>query len=169
MLSYGWHGPSPYVLLEYHPLGSLDQYLRSHKLSWSTCYSFLVTLLEAIDYLHYENLSPNDYFTASRIRKPIMIHRDIKTSNIVVQSSSQPSLCLIDFGLGKVLPSILACHDFIQVGTYRYMAPELLELAITHTSEALCKVDMYAVGLVMWEIITQCLDYPCERIESTGI
>ncbi|CAF4401863.1 unnamed protein product, partial [Rotaria magnacalcarata] len=29
------------------------------------------------------------------------------------------------------------------------------------TSDALCKVDMYAVGLVMWEIVTQCQDYPC--------
>lgn len=42
------------------------------------------------------------------------------------------------------------------------MAPELLELAISHTSDALCKVDMYAAGLVMWEIVTQCLDYRCK-------
>jgi hypothetical protein len=43
------------------------------------------------------------------------------------------------------------------------MAPELLELAITHTSDALCKVDIYALGLVMWEIVTQCYDYSCKE------
>jgi len=42
----------------------------------------------------------------------------------------------------------------------RYMAPELLEGVIAHTREALCSVDMYALALVMWEIITQCDVYP---------
>jgi hypothetical protein len=42
----------------------------------------------------------------------------------------------------------------------RYMAPELLEGVIAHTHEALYSVDMYALALVMWEIITQCDVYP---------
>ncbi|CAF5211960.1 unnamed protein product, partial [Rotaria magnacalcarata] len=159
-ISHGWHDLCPYIILEYHDFGSLTSYLRSHKLSWSTCYSFLVSLLVAIDYLHYEDLSPNDYLTSKRIRKPIIIHRDIKSSNILVKTNPDLSLCLCDFGVAKILPPVLTPNDFIQIGTYRYMAPELLELAITHTSDALCKVDMYAVGLVMWEIVTQCQDYP---------
>jgi serine/threonine protein kinase len=140
----------------------LNSYLHSHKLSWSICYSFLLSLVSAIDYLHYEDLSSNDYLTLNRIRKPIIIHRDIKTSNILIKSNPNLSLCLSDFGLAKILPSILTPNDFIQIGTYRYMAPELLELAITHTSDALCKVDIYALGLVMWEIVTQCQEYPCK-------
>ena len=140
----------------------MNNYLRLHKLSWSNCYSFLLSLVDAIDYLHYEDLSPDDYLTSNRIRKPIIIHRDVKSSNVLVKSNSSLSLCLIDFGLAKILPPILQPNDFIQIGTYRYMAPELLELAITHTSDALCKVDMYALGLVMWEIVTQCEEYPCK-------
>ncbi|CAF1022569.1 unnamed protein product [Adineta steineri] len=158
-INHGWYNQSPYLLLEYHDLGSLNNYLRSHKLSWSTCYSFLLSLVDAIDYLHYEDLSPNDYLTINRIRKPIIIHRDIKSSNILIKSNLTLSLCLIDFGLAKILPPILTSNDFIQIGTYRYMAPELLELAITHTSNALCKVDIYALGLVLWEIITQCQEH----------
>ncbi|UJR10503.1 hypothetical protein I4U23_014706 [Adineta vaga] len=158
-ISHGWYGLSPYILLEYYELGSLQNYLHSHKLSWSTCYTFLLSLLDATDYLHYEDLSTNIYSPANRIRKPIIIHRDIKSSNILIKSNSELSLCLTDFGLAKCLPPILTTNDFIQIGTYRYMAPELLELAITHTSEALCKVDMYALGLVLWEIVTQCQDY----------
>ncbi len=143
----------------------MNNYLRSHKLSWSTCHSFLLSLVDAIDYLHYEDLSPDDYSTLNRIRKPIITHRDIKSSNILIKSNPNLSLCLIDFGLAKILPPILTPNDFIQIGTYRYMAPELLELAISHTSDALCKVDMYALGLVLWEIVTQCQEYPCKRIE----
>ncbi|CAF1316062.1 unnamed protein product [Adineta ricciae] len=158
-ISHGWHDLSPYILLEYHEMGSLENYLRSHKLPWSTCYSFLVSLVDAIDYLHYEDLSPNIYLPANRIRKPVIVHRDIKSSNIVVKCKPELSLCLIDFGFAKMLPPILTTRDFIQIGTYRYMAPELLELAITHTSDALCKVDMYALALVLWEIVTQCEDY----------
>ncbi|CAM4924379.1 unnamed protein product [Rotaria socialis] len=160
-ISHGWHDLCPYIIVEYHDIGSLTNYLRSNKLSWSTCYSFLLSLLGAIDYLHYEDLSPTDYLTSKRIRKPIIVHRDIKSSNILVKTNPDLSLCLCDFGLAKILPPVLTPNDFIQIGTYRYMAPELLELAITHTSDALCKVDMYAVGLVMWEIVTQCQDYPC--------
>jgi serine/threonine protein kinase len=134
------------------------------KYSWSTCYSFLDGLLQAVDYLHYEDLSSQHYFTSTRIRKPIIIHRDIKSSNVLVKSNPQLTLCLTDFGLAKILSPILTANDFIQIGTYRYMAPELLELAISHTSEALCKVDMYATGLVLWEIISQCDDYPSRII-----
>lgn len=140
----------------------MTNYLRSNKLSWSTCYSFLISLIEAIDYLHYEDISANDCLASGRTRKPIIIHRDIKSSNVLVKSNPNLSLCLTDFGLAKILPSILTPNDFIQIGTYRYMAPELLELAITHTSDALCKVDMYALGLVMWEVVTQCQEYPCK-------
>lgn len=159
----GWHDQCPYLIFEYYPLGSLDQYLKRGKFSLNTCYAFLRSLLQAIDYLHYEDLSPTDYFTSHRIRKPIIVHRDIKSSNLLVKNTSELSLCLTDFGLAKILPPVLTVNDFIQIGTYRYMAPELLELAISHTSEALCKVDIYASALVMWEIVGQCVEYPCKR------
>ena len=159
-MSHGWHDLSPYIILEYAQYGSLESYLRSTKISWPICYSFLLSFLNAIDYLHYEELSTNDYQTSNRIQKPIITHRDIKSSNILIKSNF--NLCVADFGLAKILPTILTTNDFIQIGTYRYMPPELLELAITHTSDALCKVDMYAVGLVMWEIVTQCQEYPCK-------
>lgn len=163
-ISYGWFNLSPYIIFEYYDLGSLNHYLYTHKLSWSICYSFLNSLLDAIDYLHYEAFSSTDYLTSNRLCKPIIIHRDIKSSNILIKSKPNLTLCLSDFGLAKILPTILTPSDFIQIGTYRYMAPELLELAITHTSDALCKVDMYALGLVMWEIVTQCQEYPCKYI-----
>merc|ERR1711973_500265 len=43
-----------------------------------------------------------------------------------------------------------------QVGTRRYMAPEVLEGAINFSRDAFLRIDMYACGLVLWEIATRC-------------
>ncbi|CAF5223867.1 unnamed protein product, partial [Rotaria magnacalcarata] len=88
-----------------------------------------------------------------------IVHRDIKSSNILIDKS-ELNLCLTDFGVAMALPPVLTERDFVQIGTMRYMAPELLEGVIAHTREALCSVDMYALALVMWEILTQCEVYP---------
>ena len=36
------------------------------------------------------------------------------------------------------------------------MAPEVLEGAITFTRDAFLRIDMYALALVMWEILSRC-------------
>lgn len=36
------------------------------------------------------------------------------------------------------------------------MAPEVLEGAICFTREAFLRIDMYALGLVLWELATRC-------------
>ena len=43
-----------------------------------------------------------------------------------------------------------------QVGTKRYMAPEILQGSITFKAEAFIATDVYALGLVMWELISRC-------------
>lgn len=47
-----------------------------------------------------------------------------------------------------------------QVGTIRYMAPEVLEGAVNlrDCESALKQVDMYALGLVYWETFMRCTD-----------
>lgn len=47
-----------------------------------------------------------------------------------------------------------------QVGTIRYMAPEVLEGAVNlrDCEAALKQVDMYALGLVYWETFMRCTD-----------
>lgn len=44
----------------------------------------------------------------------------------------------------------------VQVGTRRYMAPEVLEGAINFQRDAFLRIDMYAVGLVLWELVSRC-------------
>lgn len=44
----------------------------------------------------------------------------------------------------------------LQVGTRRYMAPEVLEGAINFQRDAFLRIDMYAFGLVLWELAARC-------------
>lgn len=45
-----------------------------------------------------------------------------------------------------------------QVGTRRYMAPEVLEGAINFQRDSFLRIDMYAMGLVLWELVSRCSD-----------
>ncbi|ELW72334.1 Activin receptor type-2A [Tupaia chinensis] len=49
---------------------------------------------------------------------------------------------------------ITAFHE--KVGTRRYMAPEVLEGAINFQRDAFLRIDMYAMGLVLWELASRC-------------
>lgn len=42
-----------------------------------------------------------------------------------------------------------------KVGTRRYMAPEVLEGAINFSKDSFLRIDVYACGLVLWELISR--------------
>lgn len=48
--------------------------------------------------------------------------------------------------------------DSCQVGTRRYMAPEVLEGAINFQRDSFLRIDMYAMGLVLWELVSRCTE-----------
>lgn len=150
ILSDGQYNSSLYLLLPYYENGTLQSYLRTpdRTVSLHQCLMYFRSLASALSYLHLGQASIHT----------TIVHRDIKSSNILI-GKNESHLCLADFGLALPLPSNLTEKDFVQIGTTRYMAPELLQGIIAHTREALCSVDMYALALVLWEIINQCNVY----------
>lgn len=56
----------------------------------------------------------------------------------------------------------------LQVGTRRYMAPEVLEGAINFQRDSFLRIDMYAMGLVLWELVSRCSESDGES-NSTGM
>ena len=73
-------------------------------------------------------------------------HRDLKPHNILVKDKDDfSSLKLIDFGLGNKKRI-----DDQKAGTLLYMAPEVLK----KKSEYSKSVDMWAIGIMMFEILT---------------
>ncbi|KAI3382154.1 hypothetical protein SNEBB_009609 [Seison nebaliae] len=47
---------------------------------------------------------------------------------------------------------------FEQVGTFRYMAPEILDGAISFNVNAYGRIDTYSAGLILWEMLNRCHD-----------
>ncbi|KAJ6236625.1 serine/threonine-protein kinase tnni3k-related [Anaeramoeba flamelloides] len=77
-----------------------------------------------------------------------LIHRDLKTPNILLDDKNRAKLT--DFGLTKAVDTSNNVNMNTVVGTPRWMAPELLRGEQDYTN----KVDIYAFGIILWEIST---------------
>ncbi|XKL61528.1 hypothetical protein PGB90_008585 [Kerria lacca] len=90
--------------------------------------------------------------------KPAIAHRDLKSKNILVKFNGT---CAIgDLGLAvrhDVLSDTVDIPLNHRVGTKRYMAPEVLEETInTSHFDSFKRGDVYAFGLILWEIARRC-------------
>nr|XP_023661644.1 bone morphogenetic protein receptor type-2-like [Paramormyrops kingsleyae] len=154
-----------FLVMEYYPHGSLSQYLSLHTGDWVSCCRLAHSVTRGLAYLHTE-LMPGDTY------KPAVSHRDLNSRNVLVKNDGT---CVIsDFGLSMKLtgnrltrPGEEENAAISEVGTIRYMAPEVLEGAVNlrDCESALKQVDMYALGLIYWEIFMRCVDlFPGEAV-----
>ncbi|XP_022109943.1 activin receptor type-2A-like isoform X1 [Acanthaster planci] len=139
-----------WLITEYHPRGSLCDYLKGNLLSWSDLCKISLSMAYGLAYLH-EDLPATTLCSA----KPAVAHRDFKSKNVLLKNDL--SACIADFGLACKFEAGKSPGDTHgQVGTRRYMAPEVLEGAIQFQRDAFLRIDMYACGLVLWEIASRC-------------
>lgn len=81
---------------------------------------------------------------------PVIVHRDLKSSNLLVDEHYNVKVC--DFGLSqfKVRGENLLDGNEGAKGTPLWMAPEIL--SGTQFNE---KADVYSFGLILWQILTR--------------
>nr|WAH70830.1 punt [Colaphellus bowringi] len=140
-----------WLITAYHEFGSLCDYLKAHTLTWNELCLIAETMSRGLMHLHeaIPGKVPGEQM------KPSVAHRDFKSKNVLLKSDM--TACIADFGLAIVFECGKSCGDTHgQVGTRRYMAPEVLEGAINFTSDAFLRIDMYACGLVLWELVSRC-------------
>ncbi|KAH1027828.1 hypothetical protein HUJ05_001265 [Dendroctonus ponderosae] len=140
-----------WLITAYHEKGSLCDYLKANTLSWNELCRIAQTMGTGLMHLHeaIPGKSPGE------TSKPTIAHRDFKSKNVLLKSDL--TACIADFGLAITFEAGKSCGDTHgQVGTRRYMAPEVLEGAINFTSDAFLRIDMYACGLVLWELVSRC-------------
>ncbi|BBM97323.1 protein MpRGI-like [Marchantia polymorpha subsp. ruderalis] len=108
---------------------------KQQALDWGTRYDIAVAVAEGLAYLHHDCSPP-------------IIHRDIKSSNILLDSDMIAHVG--DFGLAKILEAgRLGESMSIIAGSYGYIAPEY-----SYTMRASEKSDVYSFGVVLLELIT---------------
>ena len=100
------------------------------KFSEETIWKYFIQLCIAIQYLHNNNI----------------IHRDIKSANIFIDKND--NIKLGDFGIIKIFEPYNK-NTYTHIGTPLYMSPEIYS-----NKRYNYKVDIWALGCVLYELIT---------------
>uniref|UniRef100_A0A8C7FGX6 Serine/threonine-protein kinase receptor n=1 Tax=Oncorhynchus kisutch TaxID=8019 RepID=A0A8C7FGX6_ONCKI len=138
-----------WLITAYHDNGSLTDYLKANVVSWNELCHISQTLARGLAYLHEDIPGLKDG------HKPAVAHRDMKSKNVLLKNNL--TACIADFGLALKFEAGKSAGDTHgQVGTRRYMAPEVLEGAINFQRDSFLRIDMYAMGLVLWELAARC-------------
>merc|ERR1711962_1487353 len=139
-----------WLVTSFHEHGSLCDFLKNNIINLNDLVKICLTMAKGLAHLHGE-LAP----CKGMGLKPAIAHRDFKSKNVLIKSDM--TACIGDFGLAlQFRPGEVVGDTHGQVGTIRYMAPEVLEGAINFSRDAFLRIDMYACALVLWELASRC-------------
>ncbi|CAN6330160.1 unnamed protein product [Urochloa humidicola] len=138
LLGYCRHKQQLLLVYDYMPNGSLDCHLHTqdrntaNNLCWAQRFRIIKGIASGLFYLH------EDW-------EQVVIHRDIKTSNVLLDSEMNARLG--DFGLARSHAHGAEAHTTHVAGTWGYIAPELARLG-----KATKATDVFAFGILMMEV-----------------
>jgi len=131
----------PYLVMEYIDGKPIDRYCDDTRLGVPGRLELIRTVCTAVQYAH-QNL---------------VVHRDIKPNNILVTSDG--TLKLVDFGISKLLgrngstTGARSATGATATG-YRLVTPQYASPEVIRGEPASTAMDVYSVGLVMYELLT---------------
>ncbi|KAE8657872.1 Nucleotide-sugar transporter family protein [Hibiscus syriacus] len=157
LIGYAAGGDSLFLVYEFAQNGALSDHLHGftrrgyNPLGWTMRVRIAMDAAKGLEYIH-------------KYTKPYYVHRDVKTSNILLDSSFRAKIItseqIADFGLVKLLdldhsPDVGAAASRI-VGTFGYLSPEYGSGSIRYVRDGCVttKTDVYAFGVVLLELLT---------------
>ncbi|VAI84716.1 unnamed protein product [Triticum turgidum subsp. durum] len=137
LVGWSYHSGVPLLIFELMPNGSLDQHLfhptRTRFLRWETRYDIVKDIATGLHYVHHEY-------------EPAVLHRDIKASNVLLDSAFRARLG--DFGIARAVGLDRNSVTGL-AGTPGYISPDY-----ACSYKATRETDVYAFGVVALEIVT---------------
>eukprot|EP00892_Ulva_mutabilis_P010835 jgi/Ulvmu1/8123/UM040_0018.1 len=127
--------PNLCILVEYMSGGSVYDHMRGKGLFRLTKVSEIaLQVSKGMAYLHQRGI----------------IHRDLKAANLLLDDNLQVKIA--DFGVARLIDkdSVMTA----ETGTYRWMAPEVIEHKAYDS-----KADVFSFGIVLWELLTGKVPY----------
>lgn len=132
--------PNVAMITELANTGNLKKLLlkTDFDLSWSERLNLLTQCARGMEYLH--------------TRTPPVLHRDLKTENLLLFQGEDGKLLLkvADFGFAKVRLHTVTLTG--QAGTPLYMSPEMLR---EDRNLVGLPSDVYSYAVIMWEVLTR--------------
>ncbi|KAL8543401.1 hypothetical protein ACS0TY_004075 [Phlomoides rotata] len=128
--------PNLCIVTEYMSGGSVYDYLHKQKGTFKlpALLKVAVDVSKGMNYLHQNNI----------------IHRDLKAANLLMDENEVVKVA--DFGVARVKSQTGVMTA--ETGTYRWMAPEVIEhKPYDH------KADVFSFGVVLWELLTGKIPY----------
>lgn len=136
-----------YLVMEYIKGQTLKQYIQQYApLSPQRAVKIMVQLTSAIANAHQNQI----------------IHRDIKPQNILMDEDGNVKIS--DFGIAMALSATSFTKTNSVLGTVHYLSPEQARGGI-----ATVKSDMYALGIVLYELLTGQLPFSGESAVSIAL
>ncbi|XP_074275711.1 serine/threonine-protein kinase STY46-like [Silene latifolia] len=128
--------PSLCIVTEFMSGGSVYDYLHKHKGTFKlpSLLKVAIDISKGMNFLHQNNI----------------IHRDLKAANLLMDENEVVKVA--DFGVARVKAQSGVMTA--ETGTYRWMAPEVIEhKPYDH------KADVFSFAIVLWELLTGKLPY----------
>lgn len=148
---------SPFFVMELVKGTPLNEYCDQHRLTIPQRLQLFLQICSAVQHAHQKGI----------------IHRDLKPSNILVEShDGKPVPKIIDFGLAKATTGLQLTEQSLftafgaVMGTPLYMAPEQ---AAFNALDVDTRADIYALGVVLYELLTGTTPITREEIRKAAL